>query len=356
MKITVRGLAGCALALLVPGVACSSATAVGDGRAAAGASATSGAAGGGSAGAATSGGGAPAVVAGAPSAGASDAGGTSGGSAGTSSAGMSGAGMSGAGAPSAGTGGTGAGEPFKGVANSPCAARTALGVSWYYNWTQKESEPCSDGKGGQFVPMIWGHPGAEQAAASIQSAITGFVAKGYENVLGFNEPDNATQSNISSATAISLLSSFDNAGIRVGTPATQANGTGQAWFKDYMAKLASNVGSRADFIALHWYGWNAGSCDAKASQLESYIEYAEGFAGDRPIWLTEWSCLNQSAPTAEGVLAFYQGALAVFAKHPRLQRYAWYPWTTNCELTDKGGALTALGVAYAAAPASKNAP
>ena len=26
---------------------------------------------------------------------------------------------------------------------------------------------------------------------------------------------------------------------------------------------------RVDFIALHWYGWNAGSCDNKAAQLES---------------------------------------------------------------------------------------
>ena len=34
-------------------------------------------------------------------------------------------------------------RPFKGVANSPCAARTALNVSWYYNWEQTETEPCT---------------------------------------------------------------------------------------------------------------------------------------------------------------------------------------------------------------------
>ena len=247
-------------------------------------------------------------------------------------------------------------QPFKGVANSACAARTALNVSWYYNWMQSENEPCKDGQGGEFVPMIWGHTGAEQSASGIQSAIGALVSQGFRYVLGFNEPDNTGQANLTTTTAIALLPGFDVTTLKVGTPATQANTSGQAWFKDYMAQLAGDTALRNDFIAIHWYGWNAGSCDASASQLESYLKYAEGFPGNRPIWITEWSCLHDSAPTKEGVLAFYKGALAVFAKHPRLERYAWYPWTTNCELNDDSGALTALGVAYAAAPKFKNGP
>ncbi|HTA94352.1 MAG TPA: glycosyl hydrolase [Polyangiaceae bacterium] len=295
-------------------------------------------------------------AAGAASGGASS--GASGASSGGAGAGASGAGSGGAaGASSAGSAGSAGqssgAQPFKGVANSPCAARTALNVSWYYNWEQTETEPCTGGAGGTFVPMIWGHTGAEQTAASIQSAVAGFVSKGYKYVLGFNEPDNTGQSNISVATAITLLPSFDNAAIAVGTPATQANTTGQAWFKDYMGQVAANTELRADFIALHWYGWNAGSCDAQASQLESYIKYAEGFPGNRPIWLTEWGCLNLSAPTTAGVVDFYKGAVAVFAKHPRVVRYAWYPWSTNCGLNNSDGTLTDLGVAYAAQPATK---
>jgi hypothetical protein len=244
-------------------------------------------------------------------------------------------------------------EPFKGVANSPCAARTALNVSWYYNWTEKETEPCSSGLGGEFVPMVWGHSGAEQSASGIQTAISSFVGKGYKYVLGFNEPDNTGQSNISVATAISLLPAFDDSSILVGTPASQANTSGQTWFKDYMGQVNANTSLRADFIAIHWYGWNAGSCDKTASQLESYVKYAEGFAGNRPIWITEWGCLNQSAPTLAGVVDFYNGAVAMFARHPRVQRYAWYPWSTNCALNNSDGSLTSLGVAYAAAAAYK---
>jgi hypothetical protein len=254
-----------------------------------------------------------------------------------------------------GAGGSGGTQvPFKGVANSPCDARKALNVSWYYNWEQAEKEPCSDGKGGVFVPMIWGHTGNEQSATGITNAVASFVSKKYDYVLGFNEPDNPDQSNIPVATAISLWPSFDNKAIKIVSPGTAANANpGQAWFTSFMNMLNADPSLRADALAIHWYGWNSGSCDANASQLESYIKWAEGFSGNRPIWITEWGCLNQSAPDVQTVVKFYNAALAVFARHPRIQRYAWYPWSTNLTLVNDDGSLTALGMAYAAAPAYK---
>jgi hypothetical protein len=241
-------------------------------------------------------------------------------------------------------------QPFKGIAGGACKVRTAMNVSWYYNWSPSENEACAVANGVEYVPMIWG----ADTAANIKTTVAGFASKGFKYVLGFNEPDNATQSNITVASAIALLPAFDSvATIAIGTPATQANTTGQAWFTQYMAGVAANTTLRADVIAIHWYGWNAGSCDAAASQLESYIKYAEGFPGNRPIWLTEWGCLNQSAPTAAGVIAFFKAALAVFAKHPRLARYAWYQWSPNCEVYNTDDTLTDLGQVYAAAPSMK---
>src|SRR3954469_5920518 len=167
-----------------------------------------------------------------------------------------------------GTTGTGGGIPFKGVANSPCAVRKKLSVSWYYNWGQTVdgSDPC-DSTGGQFVPMVWGHTGNEQSASGISSAVSSFVSKGYGHVLGFNEPDNSGQANLPVATAVSLWPSFNNSAIQVGTPATSANAAGQTWFTSFMGSLNASTTLHAEFIAIHWYGWNAGSCDAAASQL-----------------------------------------------------------------------------------------
>ena len=245
-------------------------------------------------------------------------------------------------------------QPFKGFAGNPtaCADMQHLKVSWYYNWEQTPDSSCGS-TGVPFVPMIWGHTGSEQSASGITSAVSAFVGKGYGYVLGFNEPDNSTQSNVPVATAVQLWPSFNNSALVLGTPATQANSTGQAWFNSFMSSLNGSATLHADFIALHWYGWNAGSCDAAASQLESYLKWAEGFSGNRPLWLTEWGCLNDSAPDVPTVVNFYNGALAVFARHPRVQRYSWYPWSTNLDLVNSDGSLTTLGMAYAAAPAYK---
>jgi len=261
--------------------------------------------------------------------------------------------VGGAGREGNGNGGNSAtAEPFKGVANSPCAARKALNVSWYYNWTQSESEPCSDGGGGVFVPMIWGHAGNEQSATGITASVSAFAGKHQTFVLGFNEPDNATQSNIAVATAVNLWPAFlGNTSIQVVSPATQANTTGQSWFSSFMTQVNSG-GLRVDVVGLHWYGWNAGSCEPTAATLESYIKWAEGITGSRPIWLTEWGCLNASAPDTQTVVSFLKGAVAMFARHPRIRRYAWYPWATNHALVNADGSLTDLGKAFAALPAT----
>jgi Glycosyl hydrolase catalytic core len=241
-------------------------------------------------------------------------------------------------------------QPFKGVANSACADLATLKVSWWYNWTTSPSGCASP----PFVPMVWGHTGKEQSASGIAAEITAAVSAGYDAVLGFNEPDNTGQSNLSVGTAVSLWPSFNHASIRIGSPATQGNGAGLTWIQSFMKQIDADAGGalRVDFIATHWYGWNAGSCDAKAANLESWIKQIEAIPGNRPIWLTEWGCLNDSNPDAATVQAFYSGAVAMFAKHPRVERYAWYPWTTNNELVD-AGALTSLGAAFAVEASSR---
>ncbi len=256
------------------------------------------------------------------------------------------------GAPSADAAvGDGGLQAYKGVANSACADLVRLGVTWWYNWTLSPSGCTAS----QFVPMIWGHTGKEQTAAGVAGEISGIVSAGYKTVLGFNEPDNTGQSNLSVATAISLWPSFDDPSLLLGSPATQGNSAGLTWIQNFMSQVDADASKlRVDFIATHWYGWNTGSCDAKAANLESWIKQIEAIPGNRPIWLTEWGCLNDSNPDAKTVQAFFSGALVMFAKHPRLQRYAWYPWETNNELVNSdGGALTSLGTVFAVAPPSR---
>src|SRR5439155_23218820 len=62
----------------------------------------------------------------------------------------------------------GVGLPYKGVANSKCADLTKLGVAWYYDWTLRPGA-CGAAR---FIPMIWGHHGAEQTAAGVADEVS----------------------------------------------------------------------------------------------------------------------------------------------------------------------------------------
>jgi hypothetical protein len=265
-------------------------------------------------------------------------------------------GSSGAGGGSAGGGGTtgaaGAGtQPYKGLASyNGCTDLAVLNTSWYYTWNA--STNCTSSA--QFVPQIWGHSGE-----NIASEITAAANKGYPYVLGFNEPDNTGQSNMTVAAAIGLWPQLTtNKALLVGSPATQGNSTGLTWLTQFMTMAnADTTGTlRVDFIAMHWYGWNSGSCEPSAATLENFLKQVEAIPGNRPIWITEWGCLNVSAPTSAGVQSFLSGAITMLAKHPRVVRYGWFESRTsdpNTTLVNSDGTLTALGTIYAGAPATK---
>jgi len=237
------------------------------------------------------------------------------------------------------------GGPLKGVANAACPDLRRLGVAWYYNWTLSAGGCSAPG----FVPMIAGKN--EKTPARVATALKAVVDAGHRTVLGFNEPNKSDQSNLTVAQVVELWPHLTtNPAVRVGSPATSADATG--WFTEFMAQVRARQ-LRVDFVAVHWYGWNAGSCDAEAAELERYLRWAESVAGDRPIWITEWGCMHQSNPDPATVRAFYLAALDVFARHPRIERYAWYPWNTNNQLVDGSGQLTPLGTTLAGAPAHR---
>lgn len=229
--------------------------------------------------------------------------------------------------------------PFKGVANSPADDLARLTAAWCYNWgTRPQATDCHDPL---FVPMVWGD-------GDVSGAIEQIFNDGYTEVLGFNEPNKDDQANMSVSRAIELWPEMTSEpSLRVGSPAV--SGDGRAWFEEFMAEVETN-GLRVDFVAIHWYGWNAGSCD-NAGQLEGHLAWAEQF--ERPIWLTEWGCMNASNPDAATVENFYAAACAMFENHPLLERYAWYPWNTYNHLTENGE-LTGLGELFAAAPSHKD--
>lgn len=262
---------------------------------------------------------------------------------GTSGSASGGAATSGAGGATGGNAGAGGGSasPFKGVANSACADLGRLTASWWYNWTLSPGS-C---KTNEFVPMIAGK--SEKTSMAVQSALAQLKAAGYRTVLGFNEPNKSDQANLSVSQVIDMWPAMTaDPEMRVGSPSTSADAN--AWFEDFMTQVEAKS-LRVDFVTVHWYGWNAGSCN-DAKELESHIVWAEKFK--RPIWITEFGCMNQSNPSADVVQKFYAAAIEMLSRHPSVERYAWYPWNTNNELVASGN-LTALGTAFGQAPSMR---
>ena len=273
--------------------------------------------------------------------GATGSGGTSA-DAGVSLGGRTGGATGTGGAGSGGTTSTGATtgqSPYKGVANSPAAQLAALGATWCYNWgTSPKATECNDPL---FVPMVWG-------GGDVAGAIKAIGDAGYKTVLGFNEPNKTDQSNMTVDAAIALWPTLtSNPNIRVSSPAVSDDG--RAWLESFMTQVKAK-GLRVDFIAMHWYGWNAGSCTS--GQLEGAINWASQWG--LPVWITEFGCMGSSNPDEQTLLTFFNNSIPMLKNHPLVERYAWYPWNTYNDLYRANAigvsVITSLGTAFAAAP------
>jgi hypothetical protein len=245
-------------------------------------------------------------------------------------------------------------SPKKGVGMSAFPGDTEalaeVGASWFYTW--------STGAGGivapagvAFVPMIWG-------SGSVTTASLDTVKTEGDVLLGFNEPDNSGQSNMTPQQALALWPQLVATGMRLGSPAVAANAQAAGGWLDTFMSGAAQQGLRVDFICLHWYGGNFNPTSA-VSELQTYIEETNA-KYNLPIWLTEYALTNYGVspatyPTDAQQVAFASASVAMLESTSYVERYAWFelPPCTNCAAGDNkalaaaDGGLTPVGIAYA---------
>ncbi|MEM9294759.1 MAG: glycosyl hydrolase [Planctomycetota bacterium] len=223
----------------------------------------------------------------------------------------------------------------------------ALDVPWFYSWG---GEPLS-GFGPlppetAFVPMSWGR----NAPANFQSIWTANQQSGlYDTLLGFNEPDLASQSNMTVEEALDLWPSLEATGLRLGSPAAANNSNG--WLSDFMTGVADR-GLRVDFIAVHRYG----SPDPQA--FLNQIDTIHNHYG-LPIWITEFAVRDGAAATPadnrytdQQAYNFMADVLPELESRSYIERYAWFPsdrdnpFVTSSALFEEDGSLTKVGRLY----------
>lgn len=208
--------------------------------------------------------------------------------------------------------------------NTQPAKLNQLNVSWYYDWGI--SIPASS-SGLDYVPMVWGSWSVNETnLAALQAGIADGT---YTNLLTFNEPDLAEQSNMTVEQALELWPSLEALGVRLGSPcpANAANYCG-GWLEQFMEGCRER-GYRVDFIAVHCY---QDVCDPGAvSALQSLLTHIYEKYG-LPIWLTEFGAVDVGSwygnpnPNYSEVAAvqYIQSSTAMLESLGFVERYSWF--------------------------------
>lgn len=205
-----------------------------------------------------------------------------------------------------------------------------LAATWHYNWGL-------DGAGTpamEFVPMAKGTP---HFRPDYWQRIAALKAKGAKHLLGFNEPERASQGNLTVAQALDHWPKLEAAGLRLGSPAPSSDGGGMAWLAEFM-KAAKKRRLRIDFIAIHWY---------RGSDLAAFESWLKELKRDydRPVWLTEFNAWNADDRTQE---RFLKGAVRILERLSFVERYAFFTPGRGKpgSLFKSDGQLTELGEFY----------
>jgi hypothetical protein len=217
-----------------------------------------------------------------------------------------------------------------------------VGAGWYYDWSPSNDDvPAA----ADFVPMMWG-------ANSVNDADLAAARRSGTTLLGFNEPEDVEQSNVSVEQALELWPRLQETGMRLGSPAVAGNAHHpDGWLHKFMTG-ARQRGLRVDFITLHWYGEDF-SIDAVRHLME-YVDAVHDHYG-LPIWVTEFGLINfrkePRYPTAEQATTFIREATKELEAASYVERYAWFalPAAGDSEpygLYREDSTPTAAGAAY----------
>ncbi|MFF2848463.1 glycosyl hydrolase [Streptomyces sp. NPDC058001] len=201
------------------------------------------------------------------------------------------------------------------------------GASWYYNWTSTTGNVTRP-NGVDYVPMIWG-PG------SVTDEELGRAKNEGKTLLGFNEPDMPSQSNMTPEQALDLWPRLQSTGLRMGAPAVATGADLEGGWLDRFMKGAAERGLRVDFIPLHWYGSDFGP--EAVNHLRGYLQAVHD-RYQKPIWLTEYGLIDFSQgtpryPNEQEQADFVKGSTQMLNGLDFVERYAWFTLSTQTSPT-----------------------
>ncbi|KAG1790972.1 glycosyl hydrolase catalytic core-domain-containing protein [Suillus plorans] len=179
-------------------------------------------------------------------------------------------------------------------------------VSWVYNWGSTAPSYLKN-TDMTYIPMQWGEDNADNFMAEVQ-------AQNAKTILGFNEPDLGSQSDITPMTAASLwvqyIQPLKAHGVRLGSPAVSSAPSGIPWLSQFFGNCTECT---FDFIPIHWYG----------DGLDNFKDYVELFYDkfSSPVWVTEFASTSSNVNEVED---FCTNAIAYLDGQNWIEGYAWF--------------------------------
>ena len=177
---------------------------------------------------------------------------------------------------------------------------------WFYHWGTTSSEDLTDA---EFVPMRW------NAKSLTDVRWKEILDINYSShLLGFNEPDGATQANMTLDEMLLYWPKMLESGLRLGSPAPAGN---MQLLYDFIDKC-DELNYRVDFVAIHDYG------EGTALAFYNKCKAAHDRTG-RPVWVTEFNSggtWTRSTPTYPAISTRIAEIMEKYDTEGIIERYS----------------------------------
>ncbi len=223
-----------------------------------------------------------------------------------------------------------------------------LKPDWMYSWGLNRPEELASEI--EFVPMFWGAGKKEGRSTHIQKLQERIETGTVKSVLGFNEPDQKSQSNIPVEKALEIWPEFMELDVPLVGPACVH--PDNEWILKFMEE-ANRRDLRVDAVAVHSY--------AGASPLH-FLKRLESIHRrfGKPLWITEFAVgdwnvkdVKNNRHKPDKIARYMKDVLPVLDELSYVEKYSWFsakpsnPALGTSALIDEEGELTKLGKIYA---------
>jgi len=198
---------------------------------------------------------------------------------------------------------------------------TGSSINNYYHW-ENGLVSGLESANMQYKPMLWG----PSKLNMFQQVMSGYSDGNLpEWIIGFNEPDLASQSNVNPQQAAQLwkqyIQPYAAKGVKLAAPQLSWD---HSWYQSFFDACD---GCTFDAIGMHWYG-DVNQPQDFQNAVTSFWSAFKQYAPE--MWITEYSVTASSGGSTQQVLQFAKQATAFVEALDYVTLIAWFgAWSKN---------------------------